>query len=147
MDFPLQTLFRAHVRRKTLYVLKACKVDTSSYPNAPVLASLSAPGSEMGVSIQEEAKGEGGGGRGGGLLAKPSPLLPECGTAAFQNPAAPAHSSWRAKKKKWLFIRILVWYCSAPHKRRFIMLEAERETISWNCLFLECIINVISSRL
>lgn len=24
--------------------------------------------------------------------------------------------------KKWLFIRILVWYCSAPHKRRFIML-------------------------
>lgn len=24
--------------------------------------------------------------------------------------------------KKWLFIRILVWYCSVPHKRRFIML-------------------------
>lgn len=27
----------------------------------------------------------------------------------------------RVGTKKWLFIRILVWYCSAPHKRRFIM--------------------------
>lgn len=27
----------------------------------------------------------------------------------------------RVGTKKWLFIRILVWYCSAPHKRHFIM--------------------------
>lgn len=41
-------------------------------------------------------------------------------------------------QKKWLFIRILVWYCSAPHKRCFIVLEAsplsQRETITWNCI-------------
>lgn len=116
----------------------------------------------MGVSIQEEAKGV------RGLLAKSSPLLSECGTAAFQNPAAPAHSSWRAPPplppphththsspptithtKKWLFIRILVLYCSVPHKRRFIMLEAsplfaERNN-NLELSFLECIINVISS--
>lgn len=40
----------------------------------------------------------------------------------------------RVGTKKWLFIRILVWYCSAPHKRRFIMWRdspfSRRETIT-----------------
>lgn len=32
--------------------------------------------------------------------------------------------------KKWLFIRILVWYCSVPHKRRFIMLGWGKKPLS-----------------
>lgn len=33
--------------------------------------------------------------------------------------------------KKWLFIRILVWYCSMPHKRRFIMLGWGEKPLSF----------------
>lgn len=33
--------------------------------------------------------------------------------------------------KKWLFIRILVWYCSVPHKRRFIMLGWGEKPLSF----------------
>ena len=135
----------------TVYVLSKNSLQ-SQYPSPsstlhhhhhlhlPLLASFSVS------KISNGSQYPGGGDGAAGLLLKSSPLLPECGTAAFQNPAAPAHSSWRAKKKKkkkkkkkWLFIRILVLYCSEPHKRRFIMLEAsplsQRETITWNCLF------------
>lgn len=91
----------------------------------------------MGVSIQEEARGL------WSSSSSPRPSSPYAPQLPFRTPPLqPIHLGKLpppTPQKKWLFIRILVCYCSAPHKRVFIVLEAsplsQRETITWNCLF------------
>lgn len=71
-----------------------------------------------------------------GSSSSPRPSSPYAPQLPFRTP--PLQPIHPGKPKKWLFIRILVWYCSAAHKRCFIVLEAsplsQRETITWNCI-------------
>ena len=71
-------------------------------------------------------------GPGPGVGARAGPRRGELGGRGSTSPLKTAASQLLANQlldsihcrvgtKKWLFIRILVWYCSAPHKRRFIM--------------------------
>lgn len=69
----------------TVYTQNKNSLQSQYLPQQPVFASFAVPGGGHGLA---------------GLLLKSSPLLPECGTAAFWNPTAPSHSSWRAKKKR-----------------------------------------------
>lgn len=107
--------------------------------------------------------GEGGAGAPRQVLAPPLRMRHSCLSEPRRSspfilestPPPPLHTHTHSSPptithtKKWLFIRILVLYCSVPHKRRFIMLEAsplfaERNN-NLELSFLECIINVISS--
>lgn len=103
-----------------------------------------------------------------GFSPSPCPSFPECGTAAFQNPAAPTHSSTAPpphppppprhppSKKSGYLLEYL--FCIVPRRTKDVHYVrnkppflSKRETITWNCLFfspfffLESIINVISS--
>lgn len=52
--------------------------------------------------------------------ARAPPPSPECASSCFQTQLLNSIHP-REGTKKWLFIRILVLYCSASHKRGFIM--------------------------
>lgn len=52
--------------------------------------------------------------------ARAPPPPPECASSCFQTQLLDSIHP-REGTKKWLFIRILVLYCSASHKRGFIM--------------------------
>lgn len=83
-------------------------------------AAAGRPGEESGKLREGEGEGRGAGAKRGEHARRGSTSQLKTASQLLANQLLNSIHC-RVGTKKWLFIRILVWYCSAPHKRRFIM--------------------------